>query len=83
MQEAIESLTGAGYFFCLHLKAVFWQITMEEVSKQYMTFTVGNLGIFECECMPFGLCNAPATFQRLMQNCLGEIELNILHNLLG
>ena len=34
-----------------------------------------NLGIFECEHMPFGLCNAPAMFQRLMQNCLGELNL--------
>ena len=36
---------------------------------------VGNLGFFECDCMPFGLCNTPATFQRLMQNCLGELNL--------
>ena len=47
---------------------------MDEVSKQYTAFTVGNLGIFECECIPFGLCNASATFQRLMQNCLGELN---------
>ena len=38
-------------------------------------FTVGNLGFFECNHMPFGLCNVPATFQRLMQNCLGELNL--------
>ena len=34
-----------------------------------------QLGFFECICMCFGLCNAPATFQRLMQNCLGELNL--------
>ena len=75
IQEAIESLVGAGYFSCLDLKADFWQITMDKVSKQYAAFTVGNLGFFECECMPFGLCNTPATFQGLMQNCLGEPNL--------
>ena len=48
---------------------------MDEVSKQYTTFTVGNLGFFECDRMPFGLCNAPATFQQLMQNCMGELNL--------
>ena len=48
---------------------------MDEASKQYTAFTVGNLGFFECNRMPFGLCNAPATFQQLMQNCMGELNL--------
>ena len=48
---------------------------MDESSKQYTIFTMGNLGFFECDCMPCGLCNAPATFQWLMQNCLGELNL--------
>ena len=47
---------------------------MEESSKQYMAFTVGTLGFFQCECMPFGLCNVLATFQCLMTNCLGELN---------
>ena len=47
---------------------------MEESSKQYTAFTVGTLGFFQCEHMPFGLCNAPATFQWLMMNCLGELN---------
>ena len=75
IQEAIESLVVDGYFSCLDLKAWFWQITMNEVSKQYTAFTVGNLGFFECELMPFGLCNASVTFQRLVQNCLGKLNL--------
>ena len=48
---------------------------MDKSSKQYTTFTVGNLGFFKCDHMPFGLCNAPAMFQQLMQNCLGELNL--------
>ena len=75
IQEALESLVGAGHFSCLDLKSGFWQIKMEEASKQYTTFTVGNLGFYECDCMPFGLCNMLATFQWLMQNCLGELNL--------
>ena len=75
IQKALESLVGAGHFSCLELKLGFWQIKMEEVSKQYTAFMVGNLGFFECNCMPFGLCNALATFQRLMQNCLGKLNL--------
>ena len=75
IQEALESLVSASYFSCLDLKSGFWQIKMDESSKQYTAFTIGNLGFFECDCMPFRLCNAPATFQWLMQNCLGELNL--------
>ena len=75
IQEAIESLVGAGYFSSWDLKAGFWQIAMDKASKQYTAFIMVNLGFFECKCMPFGLCNALATFQRFMQNCLGELNL--------
>ena len=75
IQKALESLVGAEHFSCLDLKLGFWQIKMEEASKQYTAFTVGNLGFFECNHMPFGLCNVLAMFQRLMQNCLGKLNL--------
>ena len=48
---------------------------MSEKSQQYTAFTVGSLGVYEFLRIPYGLCNAPATFQRLMQNCLGELNL--------
>ena len=75
IQEVLESLVGAGHFLCLDLKWWFLQIKMEKASKQYIGFTVGTLGFLNCDCMPFGLCNAPATFQRLIQNCLSELNL--------
>ena len=75
MQEALVSLVDARYFSCLDLKASSWQIAMDEALKQYIAFTIGNLGFFEYECMLFGSCNTPARFQRLMQNCLGELNM--------
>ena len=75
IQEALESLVSTGHFSCLGLKSRFWQIKMDKLSKQYTAFTVSNLSFFECDCMPFGLCNTPAMFQRLMQNYLGELNL--------
>ena len=53
IHEALESLVGAGHFSWLDLNCGFWQIKMDKSSKQYTMFTVGNLGCFECDCMPF------------------------------
>ena len=66
IQETLESLEGSHVFSSFDFKSGFWQVEMDETSKQYTAFTVGSLGFFECEHMPFGLCNTPTTFQRLM-----------------
>ena len=73
--ETLESLAGAGHYSTFDMDSGFWQVPMDEESKQYTAFTLGSMGLYECESMPFGLCNAPPTFQRLMQNCLGELNL--------
>ena len=75
MQEMMESMVGARFFSTMDLKSGFWQVKMSKKSWQYTAFTVRSMGIFEFLRMPYGLCNAPATFQRLMQNCLGELNL--------
>ena len=73
--ETLESLAGVAHYSTFDLNLGFWQVPMDEASKQYTAFTLGSMGPYECESMPFGLCNAPPTFQRLMQNCLGKLNL--------
>ena len=73
--ETLESLAREAHYLTFDLNLGFWQVPMDEESKQYTSFTLGSMGLYECESMPFGLCNAPPTFQRLMQNCLGELNL--------
>ena len=64
--ETLESLTGAAHYSMFDMNSGFWQVP---------AFTLGSMGLYECESMSFGLCNAPPTFQRLVQNCLGRLNL--------
>ena len=69
-------LEGSIIFTSLDLKSGYWQVEIDEASKPLTAFTVGPLGFYECERMPFGLTHTPTTFQRLMESCLGDLHLN-------
>ena len=76
IESILDSLIGAQIFSTLDLKAGYWQVEMAEECKAYTAFTCGPLGFYECDTMPFGATNAPATFQRLMHDCLGDLNMN-------
>ena len=75
IDEMLDCLNGAQWFTSLDLKSGYWQVEMDEESKALNSFTIGPLGFYQCESMPFGFTNAPATFQRLMESCLGDMHL--------
>ena len=75
IQEALESMVGSAHFSSKGFKSGFWQIKMAPESQQYTAFMVGYLKFYKFTHMPFGLCNTPVTFQHLMQNMLGELNI--------
>ena len=75
IDETIDTLLGSKYFSKLDLRSGYWQVEIKEEDKHKTAFSLGPLGFFECNRMAFGLTNAPATFQRLMETCMGEMNL--------
>ena len=71
ISELLESLHGASLFSSLDLQKGFHQISMEAKSRCKTAFAV-PWGLFEFAVMPFGVCNGPGTFQRLVTLALNE-----------
>lgn len=75
--EILDSLSGNTYFSVLDMKSEYHQIEIKELHKERTAFTVGSLGFYEFNKISFGLTNAPATYQRLQEECLGDLLLKI------
>ena len=78
ISDIIQDLRGSSVFSCLDMKSGFHQIPMraEDIHK---TAFVTSDGMYAFKCMPFGLCNAPATYQRLMSQLfrgMGELGVS-------
>lgn len=67
----LDRLREARYLSSLDIKSAYWQIPLEKESKEKTAFTIPGRGLFQFCTLPFGLCNAPATWQRFVDNVLG------------
>ena len=65
IEEIFDDLEGTAYFTSLDLFSGYWEIRMAQQCKEMTTF-VCRYGTYKFEVMPFGLMNAPSTFQRMM-----------------
>ena len=73
IDDTLDRLGSGVYFSTMDLAAGFWQIPLREEDKPKTAF-VTHRGLYEYNVMPFGLCNAPASFQRMMDIVLAGIK---------
>ena len=69
----LDELAGSKWFSTLDLASGYWQVGMHPDDGEKTAFCTTD-GLFEFNIMPFGLCNAPATFQRHMDLILAGLQ---------
>ena len=74
IDDLLDALHGAKWFSTLDLKSGYWQVPISEQDKKKTAFRTSSGQLFEFNQVPFGLCNAPATFSRLMGRVLAGLH---------
>ena len=76
IDDSLDQLAGAKWFSCLDLNSGYWQVEVDDADWEKTAFA-SRRGLYEFKVMPFGLCNAPATFERLMETVLAGLNWQI------
>ena len=69
IDDTLDMLAGKQWFSTLDLASGYWQMSLSQEARVKTGFATHS-GMFQFQVMPFGLCNAPATFKRLMDRVL-------------
>ena len=72
IEDSLNTLGGARFFCSLDLASGYWQVEMDSADREKTAFVTQG-GLYEFRVMPFGLVNAAATFERLMERVLRGI----------
>ena len=74
IDDLLDALHGVKWFSTLDLKSGYWQVPIAEQDKEKTAFRTSSGQLFEFNQVPFGLCNAPTTYSRLMDRVLAGLH---------
>ena len=73
IDDCIDKIGHTKFVSKFDLLKGYWQVPLTERAKEISAFVTPD-GLYQYTVMPFGLKNAPATFQRLVNNIIAEVE---------
>ena len=76
IDDCLDSLRGAKWFSTLDLASGYWQMGVHPDDREKTAFTCQS-GLFPFKVLPFGLTNAPSSFERLMEKVLAGLQFDI------
>ncbi|MES9883150.1 MAG: reverse transcriptase domain-containing protein, partial [Sedimenticola sp.] len=75
-QDCFDAMGGTNWFSSIDLQSGYWQVAMDPSDADKTAFTC-PLGLYQFRVLPFGLCNGPPTFERLMEHVLSGLQWTI------
>ena len=76
IDDCFDALGGTTWFSSIDLQSGYWQVAMDPDSIDKTAFSCQS-GLFQFRVLPFGVCNGPPTFQRLMEHVLSGLQWKI------
>jgi len=76
IDDSLDSLSGMSWFSTLDLMSGYWQVEIEQADRPKTAFATRR-GLYQFKVMSFGLCNAPGTFERLMEAVLAGLQYEV------
>ena len=73
IDDSLDTLGGSRWFSTMDLVSGYWQVAMAPEDREKTAFST-HRGLFQFTVMPFGLCNAPGTFERLMEVAMRGLQ---------
>ena len=77
IDENLDTLDGADWYTSLDLDMAYHQVPITDEDKEKTAFATPRGGLYQFTIMPYGLCNAASTFERLIEKALRGLQWRV------